>query len=308
MRRVLLTGATGFIGRQTASALLTRGFEVHAVTSRQSGPLDDRLIWHRANLLERSEQRGVIEDVRPTYLLHLAWVVEPGAYWTSLENLRWIGSSLELLRSFVEAGGSRVMIAGTCAEYRWGDQDLSEDDTPIEPVTLYGVAKDALHRVAACFTAQEKVDLAWGRVFFLYGPHEPSSRLVSSVAAALLRGEIARCTSGASLRDYLHVSDVGDAFAAILDSSVTGAVNIGSGEAIPVRRIIEQIGAECGRPDLVAFGGLPDRHDEPARICADVRRLRSEVGWTPRLSLEQGLRSTVDWWRALLRRGAHVGA
>lgn len=297
MKRVLVTGASGFIGRHTTPALRGRGYEVHAVTSRMPGQSANGLIWHRANLLDTRELRALFEQVRPTHCVHLAWNVDPGAFWTSPENLRWVGASLDLLRSFVESGGKRVVMAGTCAEYAWGERDLSEAATPIVPTTLYGASKDAVHRVAARYLDQEKIELAWARVFYLYGPHEPPSRLVSSVTTALLRGEAPPLAFAASLRDYMNVSDVGDAFAAILDSSIQGAINIGSGEAVAARRIVELLGIECGRPDLVAPGSLSDRPGNPPRICADARRLRLELGWTPRVPLEQGLRATADWWK-----------
>ena len=299
MKRVLVTGASGFIGRNTTPALLRRGYEVHAV-SRTPGSPAEGLIWHRANLLDPREQRVLFEQVRPSHFVHLAWAVDPGAFWTSPENLRWVGASLELLRAFAEGGGIRVVMAGTCAEYSWGDRDLSEAATPILPATLYGASKDAVHRVAAQYAEQEKIELAWARVFHVYGPHEPPSRLVSSVTAALLRGQAPPLAFGASLRDYLHVADVGAAFAAVLDSSIQGAVNIGSGETVAARRIVELLGVECGRPDLVAPGRLSDRPGNPPRICADARRLRSEVKWTSTISLEQGLRATADWWKQQL--------
>src|SRR5688572_8900550 len=148
MKRVLLTGATGFIGRHALAGLLRRGYEVHAVTSRSAGAADARVHWHHADLLDGVQQRILLDRVAPTHLVHLAWAVEHGAFWTSPQNLRWVGASLDLVRGFRDAGGTRVVMAGTCAEYSWGSDTLSEATTPVVPATLYGVAKDALHRVA----------------------------------------------------------------------------------------------------------------------------------------------------------------
>ncbi|MEW5982051.1 MAG: NAD(P)-dependent oxidoreductase [Acidobacteriota bacterium] len=299
--RVVVTGATGFIGRHVVPALLDRGYEVHVVTSGRGGQDTSRLIWHRLNILDPGGSRTLFEQVRATHLVHLAWVVDPGAFWTSRENLRWVGASLDLVRTFVESGGKRIVIAGTCAEYRWGVQDLSEETTPLEPRSLYGASKDALRRILATLAVQERVELAWGRLFFLYGPHEPPVRLVPSVTTALLRGEVAHCASGRAERDYLYVADAGEAMAAILDSAILGPVNIASGTAVQTREIITQVGEECGRPDLISLGALPDRPDDPDRICADVRRLRGDVGWTPRVPLDEGIHLTVRWWRDRLR-------
>jgi nucleoside-diphosphate-sugar epimerase len=185
------------------------------------------------------------------------------------------------------------VIAGTCAEYDWtGDGLLSEQHTPLAPRTAYGKAKDALHGVA------DELDLAvaWGRIFFLYGPHEDERRLVASVTRALLAGAPARTTHGRQVRDFLHVADVGDAFAALLDSAVEGGVNVASGEGVAVADVVQRLAVVAGRPDLVELGALETAAGEPPLLVADVGRLRDEVGWSPSRSLDEGLRETVEWW------------
>jgi nucleoside-diphosphate-sugar epimerase len=141
------------------------------------------------------------------------------------------------------------------------------------------------------------LSLAWGRIFFLYGPREDPRRLVASVARALVASERASTSAGTQRRDFLHVDDVARAFAALLDSDVGGAVNIASGEAVTVRSIAEQLARASGRPDLLKVGALADRPDDPPIIAADVGRLRGEVGFRPSFSLEDGLAATVSWWR-----------
>lgn len=112
--RVLVTGATGFVGRHAVPALLARGFEVHGV-GRGVGPNQ-----HAADLLAAEDRRALIARVRPSHLLHLAWDAEPGRYWTSEANLDWVAASLDLARLFAAAGGRRFVGIGTCAEYAWG--------------------------------------------------------------------------------------------------------------------------------------------------------------------------------------------
>jgi UDP-glucose 4-epimerase len=128
----------------------------------------------------------------------------------------------------------------------------------------------------------------------------------------LLRGEQAACTEGEQIRDFMHVEDVGDAFAALLDSEVQGAVNIASGSGTRVRELVELIGRIIGRPDLLRFGAIPAPPDDPPVLVADVTRLRREVPWAPRLSLEQGVTRTVEWWERQSavtdRRGASLSS
>jgi nucleoside-diphosphate-sugar epimerase len=297
-RRALVTGATGFVGRHALRALAELGFEVHAA-SRGEPPaeLAGLAVWHRADLLEPSSAEAVIGATRPSHLLHLAWYAEHGEYWGSLENVRWVEASLRLLRRFADADGRRAVVAGTCAEYDWSRSPLSEVDTPLRPATLYGAAKHGLHVVAAALAAGAGFELAWGRIFFLYGPHEDPRRLVASVARALVRGERAPASHGRQLRDFLHAEDVAGAFAALLASEVTGAVNVASGQGVAIRDVVALLGELSGRPELVELGALPARPGDPAELVADVGRLREEVGWRSGRSLEEGLGETLEWWR-----------
>ena len=300
MKRVLVTGATGFVGRHCPAELRARGYEVHAVTSRDdvSEFEAEGVEWHRANLLEPGAARALVEGVRPTRLLHLAWYAEPGKFWTSAENFRWVAASLELFEAFAAAGGRRVVAAGTCAEYEWGGDKLCvEGETPLRPATLYGACKHSLRVMLEAFAAQVKMSAAWGRVFFLYGPREHPARLVSSVTRSLLRGEPARCTHGRQVRDFLHAEDVGRAFVALLDSEAEGAVNVASGEPVALRDVVTTLGELTGRPELVELGAVEAPAGEPPVLVADATRLRHETGWSPRRSLGAGLAETVEWWR-----------
>jgi nucleoside-diphosphate-sugar epimerase len=292
LSRVLLTGATGFIGRHTLIALSNAGHEVH-VAARQRGPQRAGVTWHQADLLAGC---GVVGEVAPEILVHLAWYAEHGRFWTSPENLRWVAASLELLRPFADAGGQRVVMAGTCAEYEWS-RAVYREDSPLGPSTLYGAAKRGLHTVAAAYCEQMRIELAWGRLFFLYGPYEAPERFVPSLVRALLAGEAAPMTSGTQRRDFLHVADAGAAFAALASSSLVGAVNIASGEGVALRDLAALIAERSGDPELLRVGALPDRDGDPASLVADVSRMRGELGFSPQIDLADGLDAAVGFWR-----------
>jgi nucleoside-diphosphate-sugar epimerase len=297
MRRVLLTGPSGFIGRHAIQHLSDFGFEVYTVDIR---PLPGELpeTNHRiVDLFDPVAVRSAMEAIRPSHLLHFAWFVTPGAFWSSPENLRWVGASLDLLRAFVECGGQRSVVAGTCAEYDWsGDGTCREDETRLRPATLYGACKAGLSMMHEQHSRQSGTSGAWGRVFHLYGPHEPPSRLVPSIVQSLLRQEPANCTHGKQVRDFIHVDDVARAFVTLLDSGFEGAVNIASGVPVSIGEIATRLAQEVGQPDLLRLGALPAPASEPATLVASVDRLRG-LGFTQRYSIEEGLRRTVAWWR-----------
>jgi len=303
MKRVLVTGARGFIGRHTLPLLFSRGFEVHAVTSRDI-PRDDRtIIWHRADLLEDQQVAKLVSRVSPSHLLHLAWIATPGSYLNSTDNLRWLQGSLELARQFVVGGGERIVAAGSCAEYDWRYGFCSESLTPTNPQSLYGAAKHSFSLAVGALARETNKTFAWGRIFFPYGPYEHPRRLVASVITSLLRGQAARCSAGRQIRDYVFVSDVADAFVRLLDSDVCGPINIASGSGISVKDIVLKIGAILERPDLIRLGALESKGPETPWVIGEVSRLQETLGWSPKVDLDSGLRADIEWWREQISLG-----
>jgi nucleoside-diphosphate-sugar epimerase len=302
----VVTGASGFIGHHTLLPLLQAGFEVHALSRRPSGEIRaEGLSYHTADLLDQVATSAVIRTIKPTHLLHLAWYVEPGMYWASLNNLSWVAASLALFRTFLEAGGRRAVFAGTCAEYDWSHEKLSEYATPLRSNTLYGRAKNALRELIEEAGTISDTSTAWGRIFYLYGPREPRGRLVSDAFNLLLKGQKLATTLGYQQRDFMHVADVGAAFAAVICSDVAGAINVASGRCVAVRQIVEMIGRLTDRMDLIEFGARASNPNEPLQLTADVARLTHEVGFTPKIPLEEGLADTLDWWsKAMVSEGA----
>jgi nucleoside-diphosphate-sugar epimerase len=312
--RVLVTGASGFIGSCVLPGCLKSGHEVHAV-GREPPQGQSEVRWHRADLLDPTATVALMESVRPDLLVHLAWYAEHGSFWTSPENVRWVESSLALIRAFALAGGRRAVMAGTCAEYDWtaiGEEGRAgktlprcrELSTPLNPQTLYGAAKYAANLVAQRFAQSAGVEFACGRVFFLYGLDEQAGRLVAAVARSLLAGEPTPTTDGTQVRDFLNVQDVADGFVALLDSEAQGSVNIASGQPVTVGTLVETIARLAGHPELLRRGAIPRGAGDPDVLLADVTRLGKEVGFTPRIELEDGLAATVDWWRERLGSAA----
>jgi nucleoside-diphosphate-sugar epimerase len=282
MKRALVTGAHGFVGRFAVEALRERGFEVYEAGREE------------ADLLQPSAAGRLVRDAKASHLLHLAWATEHGRYWDDPANRAWVEATERLLEQFSPGGSERVVLAGSCAQYDWSaGAPFSETETPRHPATLYGRAK------------QEASELvpesgATAILFFPYGPHEPPERLIPSVARSILAGQEARTTAGTQVRDFIHVADCGGALAALLESEVTGDVNVGSGEGTAVAQVAREVAGIAGGEELLEVGAL-DGRDETS-VVASIVRLRDEVGFVPRFTLQDGLRDAVEWWRQRTRR------
>jgi nucleoside-diphosphate-sugar epimerase len=309
MSRILVTGAAGFIGRHTLPALQARGFEVHG-TSRHT--LGDRekfsgSMLHNVDVLDASAAAALVDRVRPTHLLLAAWTTTPGEFWTDPRNEAWAAATEAIARSFYAAGGRRVVVAGSCAEYDWLDPALTrgplrEDAAQGVPHTIYGRAKRRAAAALAKAAEEAGAEYAIGRIFFPMGPGESRRRFLPDLAEALLAGLPAKLGPGDQLRDVIDVRDVGAALAAIVDSTATGPLNIGTGKGIRLADVARRAGEMLGRTELIMLGSLPPRPNEPPALVADIGRLSAATGFRPRHDLDDMLSAALSYWRAV----AHV--
>jgi nucleoside-diphosphate-sugar epimerase len=297
MAKILVTGASGFLGRFVLPLLQQAGHEVVAVARRIPPDADAMVNWRSADLLSPGTPATLVRDTAPSHILHLAWCATPGRFWTSRDNLRWLQSSVELLEAALDHGVGRLVAAGSVAEYGPTDGPCDESLTPCRPETLYGICKDSLRRVWVGAAARAGVSAAWARIFHPFGPHEHPDRLVPSVIRALLAGQEVATTDGSQWRNFQHVADVAAAFAALVDHDVRGAVNIVGGEPDSLRTVIERIGAEIGQPSLIRLGARPRPAGDPDVMTGSPGKLVAETPWRPRFGLAEGLTDTITWWR-----------
>ncbi|MCU1283248.1 MAG: UDP-glucose 4-epimerase [bacterium] len=295
--RVVVTGATGFIGRQVVRRLARAGDEVHAVVrrGRERPPLPDGARIVDIDDLSTDDARSRIADVGADSCIHCAWLTTPGEYLTSPLNASLQSATIALAERLAASGCRKFVGVGTCFEYDVSAGALSER-TALSPAHAYSAAKAATYRALMALGETSSMRIAWARLFYLYGPGEERRRLVPSVVRSLLRGEEARCTAGAQVRDFLHVEDAAAALCAIARADVVDAINVASGEPVTVAAIVQRIAAIVGCPERVRLGALPYAVGDPMFVLGDNGRLRA-TGWTPRWSLEDGLADTVRWWR-----------
>ncbi|MDI6796357.1 MAG: NAD(P)-dependent oxidoreductase [Desulfatibacillaceae bacterium] len=298
MKRVLVTGATGFIGRHTLGPLVQRGFEVHAVAGPGEAPVFDKATWHEADLLDEAQTQALVKRIAPSHLMHLAWYTDPADYRTSKKNRLWVDAGLGLARAFVGAGGRRALFAGSCFEYGPVHGPCHETKTPCRPDTIYGQAKHELFCRLAADLRPKDMSLAWARLFFVYGPGERHEKLIPTVINNLLQGRPTPLTQGSELADFVFVEDAALALVEILDGAATGPINVASGKPLTIRQIAEEIARQTGAVNCLKFGEYP----LPAaqKILADTTRLAKEEGWKPATGLEEGIAKAIEFWLSVI--------
>jgi UDP-glucose 4-epimerase len=292
-RRVMVTGARGFIGSALCGRLRHLGAEVHGV-SRQ--PVErDGVRWSVADLAQPDSARAVMRDIEPEIVFHLASHVSGSRALAAVaptvsDNLL---TTVHLLTMACELGRPRVILAGSMEEPDRGDPD----PTPVSP---YAAAKWAATAYGRMFHALYELQVATLRVFMVYGPGQSDgTKLVPYVTRSLLRGQPPELSSGTRKVDWVYVDDVVSAFiAAACTESLGGlVVDVGSGELVTIRSLVDRLGTSVGGDVRPIFGARADRPAEREPV-ADVTRTERLLGWTARTPLDVGLARTVEWFRA----------
>jgi nucleoside-diphosphate-sugar epimerase len=298
MNKILITGGSGFIGRAVLDACRNSGTEINATYNTRVCPEHNEVVWHQIDLLDTSSITELFKKIRPKYLIQLAWCTGQGTYWKDEANLDWISANLSIARNFVINGGVRCLFAGTSAEYDWtSNQPLDEVATKLEPLLLYGGSKLALYWGLKKYFEQHNTSFVWARFFNPFGQGEDPKRLIPKTCLRLLNGEKLEFDKAASLRDFLHVKDVGEAIYHLLYSNITGPVNVASGQPLAVREVITSIAQVYDRLHQVNFETVESANAIADAVVANTTRLNSEAGWQSRKTFKERIIETCEWWK-----------
>lgn len=295
MRKILLTGASGFIGKQVLNNLLERGYSVTAINFKNK--IDTKhpnLNVFSLDLLNYSNIKKLIENEKFTDLLHFAWYGDSKCHTHNI-NLDWNSASLYLLKLFAENDGKQVLMAGSVSEYDFKYGYLTEDISPITNSTLYGKAKSTLYTLAEAYCKQNNINFKWARIFNLYGQNERPQRLMPSVINSCLRGEDVIVSDCLKFQDYLHVKDVASGIISIFESDMTGAVNVCSAKPVQLRNIVNKIAELTNFQGNICWGAIPSAFGDDI-VVGNNDKLKS-TGWVQKYSLEEGLSETINWWK-----------
>lgn len=307
MKRVLVTGGAGFVGARVVHRLVEQGCAValllrEASNTRRLQGVIERCTVLRGELSRLEAQRAPLQSFAPDGVLHLAWEGVKGADRNHPMQLSNVSTSIDLFRLTGEIGCASFVGLGSQAEYGLLSGRIDER-APTRPTTTYGAAKLAAGCALERAAAAAGRPFAWLRLFSSYGPDDDPSWLIPYMIRTLLAGERPRLTKAEQIWDYIHVDDVADAIVAALQSGAHGIFNLGSGQARPLREIVELLrdGIDPALP--LGFGEVEYRPDQVMHLESDIGALCAATGWAPRVPLEQGLAGTIEWHRA-----AHAAA
>lgn len=291
---IVVTGAQGFMGRRVVSRLASDGCDVLAVDRRPALDAPEPGVrWHVSDLVDPATLiPPECEPVGQFLLIHLAWDLRnrETSYKVQSDQVTVLAG---LLDYWTGRGLSYLIAPGSAQEYGARGGILKEDDLPVEPLSPYGWAKRAAYEMAASWSRQSGVGLLWLRPFIVYGPGQAGSMLIPYAVRQAQTRQEAGFSDGLQMRDFVYVDDVVEAFVAGCNRRLAGVnvLNLGCGEAVRARDIIEEIARTYGCLDKFNFGARPRRSNEPDVQVSDSSRAGHALGW----------KATVDWKEGVRR-------
>ena len=267
MKNILLTGATGFVGRQILFSLLDKKIEVRAIVRRgKENFFKDKNskveLITSDDLFKESDDWWAEQCKGIDTIIHVAWYAEPGKYLQSPKNIECLIGSLNLAKGAIKAGIRRFVGIGTCFEYDLNVGDLSIN-TPLKPSTPYAAAKAGLYTFLSELLPVQSIEFSWCRLFYLYGDGEHPSRLYPYINSQLDADMVVEMSSGKQIRDFLNVEEAARKIMKITLNDSQGAFNICSGKGISIKDFAENIADKVQKKYLLKFGVRKDNPFDP---------------------------------------------
>ncbi|TMD41411.1 MAG: NAD-dependent epimerase/dehydratase family protein [Chloroflexi bacterium] len=303
-RRVLVTGATGFVGANLVRRLLADHHDVHVLVRPQHHAWRLEAVrpdvqWHAADLTEPDAVKTIIERVRPEWIFNLA---AHGAYSWQLEANEMIATNLTgtllLLEACARLGFLAFVQAGSSSEYGFKDHAPDEAEA-LSPNSYYAVTKASATLLCRFLGESRQLPIRTLRLYSVYGRYEEPRRLFPTLVVHAMHGRLPPLVNPETARDYVYVDDVCDAFIEAADSpgQEPGAIyNIGSGVQTSLRQVVEVARRVFGLDAKPEWGSMAARSWDTQCWVSDPRSAATRLGWRSRCTLEQGLSAMAAWF------------
>lgn len=295
MKKIMVTGGSGFVGKNLLESLDPVKYEIHSA-AKENGVRG--IVNHKVDLCSRRETARLIKEIRPDILMHLAWNVKDQSYWHSLENNKWTAASLFLAEKFFEYGGRYFIFAGTSASYDYTKQILVEDAKMECPDSLYGVSKWYASRVISKMAEDANAKYLEARIFSVFGNYEREGRLVTNTIRMLLEGKQIVNRKWPLKRDYIYIKDAVRAIIYLMENGADGVYNISSGRAVMLKEIVECIGQQLNKSGLIVFDYPDIDEDVPCIIGCNNKLL--DCGFHYDYTLDEAIAKTIKWYQEMI--------
>ncbi|AOM14230.1 NAD-dependent epimerase/dehydratase family protein [Bacillus thuringiensis] len=303
-RRILITGGHGFIGSHLVKGLLKEGAHVfilarkHANLWRLKKVLRDIQVWN-GDIINAVEVQTIVKQIQPDYVFHLAADTEHSLQDDNISKIKTnIIGTANIMEAVKLVGCKKVINLGSSSEYGATINPIIEN-TPLNPQEIYGITKAAATQIAHHIAERSKINIVTLRPFNIFGEGASSKNLFTYIISQLIQDKEVHLTHCTQTRDYCYVENIVTGL--ILAATNTGikndVFNIGSGETYPLKFYVEKIFQHFNTQRKPLYGHIPYSLHERLDVISDVRKIKGILNWEVTVSLEEGIKNTVNWYQ-----------
>ncbi len=297
--RVFLTGGTGFIGRYVLKHLEKEGYNILLLTRTSKENIFSIVKTKKVdivsgNLSDINKWEDKLKQFKPEATIHLAWEGIPDyGIETSIKNLK---CGLSLFEKLASLGCKKIICTGSCWEYGQNQGKISED-LPAKSLNAFTAAKNALHYLGREIAQENNMQFIWTRLFYVYGPGQRKNSLIPHIIKCVKEGKELKIKTPSARNDFIYVKDVAKAIVAILKKCRQSTVyNVGSGYLTSIQDIINIIYSELNFQHKSKDDLSKTEKIYSDNFWADISKIEKEIGWEPKITIEEGIQKIIDYW------------